>query len=178
MEPLFLVLFQPTLQLFFRRYLWVDPEGDDLGQVIFTCFLDVLRNYPLRRKPEKIALNIALDTKHEVWKWVLGQKQRARMELLGDENFLELKRVFKRGPEDALNILVDLNRGFGYDEASDRFCLRIHSLRKKGVISEAEKEILMGRLIYRESLSDLVPRDEYERWKKQIQRLTKIIYSR
>jgi hypothetical protein len=176
LDPLFLVLFQPPLQLFFRRYLWIEPEGNDLGQVIFASFLDVLRRYPLRRKPEKIALHITLDTKNKVWKWVESLKQRLNTELMGDKKYLELKQVIIQSPEDALHTLIDLSKGFGYDEATDRLCLRIQHLHKKGAISEMEKEILIGRFIYQKTLVDLVPVDEYERWKKQMQRLTKLIY--
>jgi len=170
LESLLLVIFQPALQKIFSKYLWIDSAGDDLGQIIFSSFLEVVKNYPLAAKPDKIASKIVSGCKNRVYEWVL-QEKKLLVEVFEDETPPKEKCDLKH--EDTVVTLLDLAHGFGYDEATDSLCCRINQLFEKGVISYEEKSILIGQLVYGETLSNLVTEDEYEKLRKQINRLKK-----
>lgn len=43
---------------------YADASLDDVAQVVLSCLYEVVRRYPLTRRPAKIALNISMDAHH------------------------------------------------------------------------------------------------------------------
>jgi len=109
LEPLLLVIFQPALQKIFRKYNLVGIEEDELGQVIFSSFLDVINKYPFSEKPERIASKIVGYTKRKVYGWVSKETLKFDIEI-PEEETNELACGLKQ--EDAVISLLDLASGF------------------------------------------------------------------
>jgi len=175
-ETFFLTAFELALKKIFHAYLGVDyPTGDDLGQIIFSSFLDSVKSHPVSERTEKVASKIVSVTRKKVSRWVSKQKQRAQVEVYDEE--LLPKQELSLGHEDAVVTLIDLFHGFGHNEVTDRLCLKINQLHEKGIISDTEKRILVGRLVYGESFKDMLPKTEYQRLKKKIQRIIPKIIS-
>ena len=61
LEPFFLVSFKPALLKLFGHYFEDDPpEGEDLGQVIFTSFLEAINNRLLVWREKNIAFSMKI----------------------------------------------------------------------------------------------------------------------
>lgn len=58
-------------------------ERDEVAQVVLVALFEVVRGYPLARRPRKIALNIALDLKRQAARELRGEEPQQE-ELVGE----------------------------------------------------------------------------------------------
>jgi DNA-directed RNA polymerase specialized sigma24 family protein len=104
----------PGLKALAAVFLKRDPAGEsepalereELWQVLFVSMLERIKTYPLARRPERIAANLVLDTKHAT----LAEMQRARSgyrELPRDE---PLEPIAESAPYTAEDVEAPLRR--------------------------------------------------------------------
>ncbi len=170
LTSLLCLIFLPVVDSIYNSKKYQGFDNEDLWGEIQVAFLTTLKEYPISKRPYKVASNIKFDTLNKLCKWLKKEREWRNITTFN----VNIKPRKETNTFNEPCITSSVPTGAQEKREAIDFLLQ---LAEKGVISEQDYHLILSTRIYGEKIKDYAKKNDltYEAAYKRRQRVDKLI---